>query len=132
MEFSPLAGLGEESAKLRAARREIDPLQSKKDNPVKQAARATAKARKSGRSDSMAGASGKTAVAKMYAKQHGYPNLTKQLGKHQDMLKKFTRTLRKREASQTKAGRKQGMQDLKAKLFKLKLKRTRAARSKSR
>lgn len=121
LEFSPLAGMGEN--KLRTAQREINPLHSKTDNPIKKVVRATVQARRSKDIDDIAGAAGSTRVATLYAKSHGYPNLTKQLGKHKETLRKFAVAARKREAAQGKAARKRRGRDLKAKLQKVKLRR---------
>ncbi len=116
-----------ESRRLSTAQREIDPLQSKRDNPVKHAARATGKARQSKKSDDIAAAASKTGLASMYARSHGYPNLTKQLGKHKATLRKFALAVKTREVSQTKAAAGQRVRDLKAKLWRRKLQRRRAA-----
>ena len=116
LEYSSLAGLSEESARLRTARREINPLHAKDDNPVKKAVRATSKARSSKESGDIAGAVSRTQVASLYARSHGFPNLTKQLGKHKETLRKFGAATRKTKALHTQASRKRRMQDLKAKL----------------
>ena len=131
LEFSPLAGMGEESARLKQARKEINPLKSKTDNPVKKAVKATQKARRTKDTGDIAGASSQTAVAKMYSTRHGYPNLTKQLGKHRDTLRKYATVVRKRKAFDTKAAGKQRVDDLRAKLFRLKVQK-RAAKPKRR
>ncbi len=126
LEFSPLAGMGE-NGRLRIAQREIDPLKSKTDNPVKKAVRATVQARRSKDADDIAGAASSTRVATMYAKSRGYPNLTKQLGKHKETLRKFAATVRKRKAAQGAEARKRRGRELKAKLWKIKLRRRQSA-----
>ena len=115
--------MNEEDVRLKRARKEINPLHSKTDNPVKKAVKATQKARRSADVSDIAGASGQTRIAGMYAKTHGYPNLTKQLGKHKNTLRKLATAMRKKKAFQSKAATKQRARDLKAKLFKLKLRR---------
>ena len=127
LEFSSLASVDEESAQLRTAQREIDPLHSKTDNPVKQAVRASAKAKQSKDVSDIAGATGRTRVATLYAKSHGYPNLTKQLGRHKEMLRKFAVAVKKRKAAQGKEARKAAVHKLKSKLWKIKLRRRHAA-----
>lgn len=121
-----MAGMGE-NGRLRIAQKEINPLHSKTDNPVKKAVRATVRARQSKDADDIAGAAGSTRVATMYAKSHGYPNLTKQLSKHKETLRKFAAAVKKRKAAQSAEARKRRGRELKAKLWKVKLRRRRSA-----
>ena len=119
-----MAGMGE--SRLSRAQDEINPLKAKTDNPVKKAARATSKARNSKDASDITGAANQTRMASLYAKSHGYPNLTKQLSQHKRMLQKYATVMRKHKATQTKAAKRQRVVDLKAKLFRLKLQKTRA------
>ena len=120
MEYESLSGVDEglswRSAQLRTAQKEINPLNAKDDNPVKKAVRATRKARSSKDSDDIAGAVSRTQVATLYAKKHGFPNLTRQLSKHKETLRKFAAATRKIKALHTKPARKLRMKDLKSKL----------------
>ena len=123
-----MAGMAEDS-RLQRAQKEIDPLQAKSDNPVKQAAKATAKARSSKDAGEITGAANKTRMASLYSKSHGYPNLSKQLGKHKTMLVKYAAAVRKQKVAQSKAGRKARMRDLK---YKLQANSAKARRAKTR
>jgi hypothetical protein len=118
-----MAGMGE--SRLSRAQDEINPLKAKTDNPVKKAARATAKARSSKDASDIVGAANKTRMASLYAKSHGYPNLTKQLSQHKKMLQRYAAVMRKHKAAQTKAAKHQRVTDLKAKLFKARVNRAR-------
>lgn len=82
---------------LRRVQKEINPLEMPGPNPVKDVVKTSATAHRTRRAADVSRAREAHSKAISYAKQHGYPRLTKQLEKHKNELPKPRNPVKKKQ-----------------------------------
>jgi hypothetical protein len=83
------------SRALRQVQREINPLEKKGRNPVKDVVKTSAKARETRKPRDISKAQQAHTKAISYSERHGYPRLIKQLQKHKTKLPRPIRLQKK-------------------------------------